>query len=158
MSHIHLKSCHHWKQYKLQWKFPPHLSGGTANMNIWWNSELQPRSLEFSFGSGNEASTSFPEPKERSRERGCSSFCSCCCFLSFNSQRLLSLCCCCLSCNTQWLVHLSCEHVCTVNLVWFQGGHASGFKNVKDQAYSSDTRLFQVRATGSNARIVEVTR
>ena len=44
-----------------------------------------------------------------------------------------------------------------MNLVWFQGGHASGFKNVKDQAYSSDTRLFQVRATGNNARIVEVT-
>lgn len=41
-------------------------------------------------------------------------------------------------------------------LLIYQGGHASGFKNVKDQAYSSDTRLFQVRATGNNARIVEV--
>ena len=142
MSHIHLKSCHHRKQYKLQSKFPPHLSGGTANTNIWWKND----------------STSVPEPKERSRERGCSSSFFCCCFLSFNSQRLLSLCCCCLSCNTQQLVQLSCEHVCTMNLVWFQGGHASGFKNVKDQAYSSDTRLFQVRATGNNARIVEVSR
>ena len=36
---------------------------------IWWNSELQPRSLDLSFGSGNEASTSFPEPKERSRSK-----------------------------------------------------------------------------------------
>lgn len=41
-------------------------------------------------------------------------------------------------------------------LLIYQGGHASGFKNVKDQAFSSDTRLFQVRVTGNNARVVEV--
>lgn len=39
---------------------------------------------------------------------------------------------------------------------FFQGGHASGFKNVKNEGSAADTRLLQVRVTGNNARIVEV--
>lgn len=41
-------------------------------------------------------------------------------------------------------------------LLIYQGGHASGFKNVKNEGSSADTRLLQVRVTGNNARIVEV--
>ena len=37
-----------------------------------------------------------------------------------------------------------------------QGGHASGFKNVKNEEIGRDTRMLQVRVTGNNARIVEV--
>ncbi|KAJ7380493.1 hypothetical protein OS493_008955 [Desmophyllum pertusum] len=38
----------------------------------------------------------------------------------------------------------------------YQGGHASGFKNIKNEETSRETRLLQVRVTGNNSRIVEV--
>ncbi|XP_020630345.1 villin-1-like [Orbicella faveolata] len=41
-------------------------------------------------------------------------------------------------------------------LIIYQGGHASGFKNVKNEETGRDTRMLQVRVTGNNARIVEV--
>lgn len=41
-------------------------------------------------------------------------------------------------------------------LIIYQGGYASGFKNVESSGNASDTRLLQVRVTGNNSRIVEV--
>ncbi|XP_078344525.1 advillin-like [Oculina patagonica] len=41
-------------------------------------------------------------------------------------------------------------------LLIYQGGHASGFRNLKSEGTASETRLLQVRVTGQNSRIVEV--
>ena len=76
MTSLEPNQIHGTDMFTRQMRKPLCITGNTTTANRQkplWITGKRTTAEEEGFGSGNEASTSFPEPKERSRERGCSS-------------------------------------------------------------------------------------